>query len=343
MPFPRDRGGRGGRWPRATLLALVVAGLVAASAQTTELRLVSTAWSPFTNEPGQPRFALDLVEAGLGRIGVKTSTTIVDAAQFTTSLLSDKFDGSAAAWKDAERERLLLFSQPYLENRLVLVARRGGDVSAATLGDAFLKGKRIAIVEGYSYGDAIEKAGPTFVRARTEEDSVKQLLDGGVDYTLMDELVVQYIVSTYPEQARTRLQLGSTPLLTRQLYLAVRRTLPDAESIVSRFNAQLRGMIADHTYHRLLHLDWIRADIDGDGLAELVPQSDRPGAIEPKRVYSLVFTEPSNLPTPKAQGRFLLGGSIYDGWTTVPDKFKVEDPKRPDPNRSTAFIFRFAW
>ena len=102
-------------------------------------------------------------------------------------------------------------------------------------------------------------------------------------------------------------------------------------------------MIADRTYHRLLHVEWIRADIDGDGLAEYVPQSDRPGAVEPKRAYSLVFSEPSNLPTPKAQGRFLLGGSIYDGWTTVPDKFKVEDPKRPDPNRSTAGIFRFAW
>ena len=336
------RGRRNGHGPGAIVLMLsLAAASLAVSAQTTELRLVSTAWSPFTNEPGQPRFALDLVEAGLGRIGIKTRTTIVDAAQFTTSLLSGKFDGSAAAWKDASRERTLLFSQPYLENRLVLVARRGGDVSAATLAD--LKGKRIAIVEGYSYGEAIDLSGPAFVRSRTEQDSLKQLLDGAVDYTLMDELVVQYIVSNYAEQARTRLQLGSTPLVTRQLYLAVRRTLPDAESIVTRFNAQLRGMIADHTYHRLLHLDWVRADIDGDGVPELVPQSDRPGAAEPKRAYSLIFTEPSAMPTPKTEGRFLLGGSIYDGWTTVPDKFKVEDPKRPDPNRSTAVIFRFAW
>jgi polar amino acid transport system substrate-binding protein len=99
-------------------------------AQTTALRLVSTAWSPFTNEPGQPRFALDLVEAGLGRVGIKTSTTIVDAAQFTSSLLGGNFDGSAAAWKDTERERTLLFSQPYLENRLILVARRGGRIGS---------------------------------------------------------------------------------------------------------------------------------------------------------------------------------------------------------------------
>jgi polar amino acid transport system substrate-binding protein len=309
--------------------------------QTAQLRLVSTAWSPFTNEAGQPRFALDLVEAGLGRIGVKTSTTIVDASQFTSALVSGPFDGSAAAWKDAEREKALVFSQPYLENRLMLVARSGGDVSAATVAD--LKGKRIAIVEGYAYGEAIDQSGATVVRSRSEEDSLRLLLDSKVDYTLMDELVIQFIVRHYADEARTRLQIGSVPLVRRPLYLAIRRSVPDAESVVNRFNAQLRSMIADRTYHRLLQLEWIEVDADGDGLVELVPQSDRPGATEPQRAYSLFATEPSPTPTPTTRRRFLVGGSIYDGWTTVPDRFKVTNPSRPDPNKSTAFIFRFAW
>ena len=30
-------------------------------------------------------------------------------------------------------------------------------------------------------------------------------------------------------------------------------------------------MVADRTYHRLLMLDWIRTDVDGDGLGEYVP------------------------------------------------------------------------
>ena len=208
---------------RAFLLAIVATSL-AASAQTNQLRLVSTAWPPFTNQAGQPRFALDLVEAAFGRIGLSANTTIVDAAQFTSSLLDGPFDGSAAAWKDPDRERVLLFSQPYLENRLILVARRGGDVSATSL--AALKGKRIAIVEGYSYGEAVDNAGPTFVRSRSEEDSLKRLLASEVDYSLMDDLVVQYIVSNYATEARTRLQVGTTPLVTRALYLAVRRTRP---------------------------------------------------------------------------------------------------------------------
>src|SRR4029450_7763969 len=121
----------------------------------------------------------------------------------------------------------------------------------------------------------VENTGPTFVRSRTEEDSLKLLLDRKVDYTLMDDLVVQYIVANYATEAQQKLQLGSAPLVKRQLYLAVRKTTPDAEGIVARFNSQLRTLITDRTYHRLLHVDWINADVDGDGIPEYVPKSDK--------------------------------------------------------------------
>ena len=324
---------------RALLFLSIAAAAVAATAQTAELRLASTAWPPFTNEPGQARFALDLVEAALKRVGLRSKTTIVEAAQFTPSILSDAFDGSAAAWKDPERERVLVFSQPYLENRLILIGRRGDDVSAAALAD--LKDKRIAIVEGYSYGAALENSGPAFVRSKSEEDSLRLLLDKAADYALMDELVVQHLVGTYPEEARKNLQLGSKPLVTLPLYFAVRRSHPDAESIITRFNSQIRAMIADRTYHRLLHVAWIRADVDGDGVAEYVPQSDLSGTAEPKRAYTLFSTD--QLTPESSKPRFYVGGSIYTDWASVPNRYKVEDPKWPDASRSTASLFRFVW
>ena len=112
-----------------------------------------------------------------------------------------------------------------------------------------------------------------WVRSSSEEDSLTQLLKGAVDYTLMDELVVHYIVRNHPKESGAKLQIGSTPLVTRELHFAVNRARADAVSIVERFNAQIRGMIADRTYHRLLHVDWIRADVDGDGVPEYVPRN----------------------------------------------------------------------
>jgi polar amino acid transport system substrate-binding protein len=333
--------GRRGLTAMVFFTAAAAAWLTAAGQTTTRLRLVSTIWPPFTNNSGQPRFALDLVEEGTRRIGVTTTTAFVEAAKFTPAILTGPFDGSGAAWKDAERERALLFSQPYLENRLILVARRGGDVSAKALAE--LKGKRIAIVEGYSYGDTIDTAGPTFVRSRGEEDSLALLLKSAVDYTLMDELVVEYIVDHHPEEARTRLQFGARPLITRQLFFAVRRTLPDAQSIIDRFNGQLRAMITDHTYHKLLHVAWISVDIDGDGQMEYVPDSDKAGPKPPQRAYLLFSSDkPASAPTEPPK-RFMMGGNIYTSWATVPDQFKGYDSNRPDPARSTASIFTFRW
>jgi polar amino acid transport system substrate-binding protein len=313
---------------------------VIVSAQMGPLKLVSTAWAPFTNAPGEPRFALDLVEEALRLLGLTANTTIVSAPEFTTALLAGEYDGSAAAWKDPDRERVLIFSQPYLENRLVLVGQRGADVSAKTLSE--LTGKRVAIVEGYSYGGAVDLGGPVFVRSRSDEDSLSQLLSGSVDYTLMDDLVVQYILNNYPKESEARLQIGATPLVRRDLHLAIRRTRSDAETIVARFNAQLRGMIADRTYHRLLHVDWIQADVTGDGIAEYVPSNDRPGPSQPLRIYSLASPSDTRPETSTKPG-FYLGGTIYEDWASVPQSYKDVNPQYPDPRRSTASIFKFSW
>ena len=338
------------RWSLAVFVGLLWSACsFALSAQNAPLALVSTEWPPFTNAPGSPRLALDLVEEGLGRIGFAPKTTIVSAAQFTSALLDGRYDGSAAVWKDPERERVLVFSQPYLQNRLVLIGRRGADVSAKSLKD--LKGRKVAIVEGYSYGDAIDQSGAVFVHSRSEEDSLAQLLKGTVDYTLMDDLVVDYIVSNYPKESSTRLQIGSTPLLTRELYLAIRRSRPDADAIISRFNAQLRGMIADRTYHRLLHVDWIQADVKGDGVPVYVPRDDKPGPTEPKKAYALftgpagstgfTVSKPETPSTPKPS--FYIGGNIYADWASVPESYKEVNSQTPDPRRAQASLFKFSW
>ena len=292
------------------------------------MQLASTAWSPFTNAPGQARFALDLVGEALERLGITAETAIVDEARLTPSLLSGEFDGSAAVWRDTERERALVYSQPYLENRLILVGRQGSDVSATSLAD--LAGKRIALVAGYAYGDAVDTTdGPIYVGSHSEEDSVAKLLNGEADYTLMDDLVVQYLIRNHAEEARTRLAFGSTPLLTRSLHLAVRRSLPDAESIISRFNAELRGMIADGSYHRLLQLDWIRADVDGDGRRENMPHDDQTGPHPPEHSYVL-FATGSPTAEPGTTRRFYFGGNIYEGWSNVPERHKAPASRRPE-------------
>ena len=51
----------------------------------------------------------------------------------------------------------------------------------------------------------------------------QDLLASDVDYALMDELVVEYITSNYPKEAKTRLRFGAVPLLRQPLRPPSRR------------------------------------------------------------------------------------------------------------------------
>ena len=313
---------------------------ITAGPQTKTLRLASTPWSPFTNVPGKARFALDLVHTALGRVGITAETSIIDEGKLTSALINGEFDGSAALWRDDAREKALIYSRPYLENRLILVGRAGTDVSAKSMAD--LAGKRLALVEGYAYGDRTRVTnGPSYIASATEEDSIQKLLGGAADYTLMDELVVEYLLKNYAAEARAKLAFGSTPLIVRTLHFAVNRKIPDAQRIVDLFNAELLGMISDRSYHRLLQLEWISADVDGDGRPEYVPRTDQVGANAPDHSYRL-FSEQT-----AAEGsggpRFYFGGKVYSSWSSVPDAHK--QPRAPgtlnDGAQFSIFTFKF--
>ena len=89
MPFPFSRIKVGSAMLRRTAVLLAVAGVALLSqgswaqqtaqtgATTTHLNLASTPWSPFTNTRDKARFATDLVDEALKRLGITTETTIV--------------------------------------------------------------------------------------------------------------------------------------------------------------------------------------------------------------------------------------------------------------------------
>jgi polar amino acid transport system substrate-binding protein len=332
---------------RVLLLAVVATavgpagGMAQTPTRKAALHLGSTPWSPFTNEPGKPRFAIDLVQEALKRAGITSDTTVVADGALTPALLEGKFDGSPALWRDPVREEKLVYSKPYLENRLVLVAKRGYDVSAPAL--PALAGKRIALVDGFAYGDALKSPkGPAYVAASTVEESLQKVLGGEADYALMDELVVQFLLTNYPEEVKTRLAVGTEPLVVRSLHFAVRKDVPGAQSIVDRFDAEVGKMIADHSYHRFLQVGWIQADVDGDGRTEWVPASDQAGQEAPVRRYELVTVTASGS-KPESQKRFYLGGKVYDDWKDVPERYKVIDKNRTAWGSQVAPVFSFKW
>jgi len=297
------------------------------------LRLASDVWPPYTDAEGAPRLAVELVEEALERAGIQASTRIrEDFAGILAALREGQLDGSPALWRSEEREAFLTFSEPYLENRLVLLGRRGSDAARADL--EALAGRRVALVHGYEYGELESTPGPEFVYGQSERENLQRLLRGEVDYLLVDELVVHALFERQGERARALLERGTQPLVRDTLHLALRRDLPGAGSILRRFDAAVREMLADGSYNRILGVTWLRADVDGDGEREMVLGGEQAGTAAPRAGYD-VFAEAEPAPAGAPRDlRYMIEGRAYETWSQVPPRYQVPDDRttsRPQP------------
>jgi polar amino acid transport system substrate-binding protein len=317
----------------------------AAQPASLKLRLASSLWPPFVDDADHPRVAVDVVTTALARAGYIAQDEVTSLEVVLQGLRDGSFDGSTALWRSPEREEYLLYSDAYLENRLMLVAKQGTKVDAASLAE--LAGKKVGLVKDYAYGPEVEQAqGPVFVRAAgTEEENLRALLRGDVDYVLCDALVIHHLKQQYPQQVREKLATGSRPLVTRSLHFTVRKDRPDAQRIIEGFNRQLATMLHDGSYHQALHVDWIHADVDGDGKLELVAAGAEIGTQAPTSGYQLMGSVPAgaNPESDPAHARFVVKGVAYDSWDQVPDDFKKtpSDAFNPKPGTLRASVFEF--
>jgi ABC-type amino acid transport substrate-binding protein len=301
------------------------------------LKLISTAWPPFTDEAGKQRVALDLVHAALERAGYQESTAILSPAAWAEQLRSGNCDGSAATWYTPEREGYLLYSDAYLENRLVLVGLKGSSVSAKGFAD--LAGKKIGLVEGYAYGEEVEKARePKFVRGAGSQQNLRALLKGELDYVLEDQLLVHYLFEQEPVKAKEHFVVGSQVLVKRSLHFTVRKDRKDARQIIERFNAQIAQMLRDGTYNRALQVNWIQTDVDHDGKSELVIAGNYAGMAPPERSYQPIATSSDPALPPDQRHRFFIDGHVYDSWDAIPEQYK-HHPKPEDVPPATSVKF----
>ena len=76
---------------------------------------------------------------------VKSVIEIQEFSDVLKGMNSGKFDGSPAFWISDQRKEKYHFSKPYLYNQLILVGRKGSDVSANSFND--LGGMKIGVVE----------------------------------------------------------------------------------------------------------------------------------------------------------------------------------------------------
>ena len=282
-----------------------------------DLNLHSDKWPPFTDVKGEKSVATDLVQTALKRIEHPGHTTIAEFDDILKQLQSGEVDGSVALWKTEEREQFLVYSKPYLQNQLILVGLKGKKVDFKKSEE--LAGSRLGLVKSYAYNkDLLDQKDITFIYSQSDQENLELLFDEKIDYLLVDQLLIQYLMKYQLNDVEELLSIANRPLEVKPLYFVLHKDVANAEEIMIAFNAEINKMIKDGTYHQILELNWVKADLDGDGVAELFLDGAHAGTRPPSNSYDLFYSDS----TTHGDHAYHIEGETYDDWDSVPDKYK---------------------
>jgi polar amino acid transport system substrate-binding protein len=167
---------------------------------------------------------------------------------------ADAGDGAITGFsRTAERERRFDYSDLVLEDRVVLVTRRGADFPFNSLKD--LANRTIGMQRGSSYGPELEAALGTFhpIRDSGHCERLKMLAAGRIDGAIVSGRTASAIFNTGSADIDVRdLVIHDTPVAIDPNYIAIAKSRPDAVEILDRVNEALAGMAQDGTTRRIV-------------------------------------------------------------------------------------------
>ncbi len=253
------------------IAVLFVASVLFSSVHANEtLVLGNDAWPPFIINGAEQGTAEKIVCQALDRAGWGCSVQVRDWDTVLAQAKAGEIDGIAAAWSSPARENFLLFSKPYLTNRIVPIMNTNKPVHIQAAGD--LVGLRIAMVTDYAYGDDIEAMIPEFelIAAKNPTEAIRSVQEGYADAALVDELVARDMLQ---EGDFSGVMVTDAALAFRDLHFAVSRKHPNAEQIIADFHRTFEIMLDDGTVNEILNIDWLATDFGHTGQIDVIMRS----------------------------------------------------------------------
>ncbi len=147
-------------------------------------------------------FDIDLAKAAAEKMGVEVEFQPIDWDSKELELNSDKID---LIWNGFsitdERLETMEFTEPYLDNKMIIIVNEGSDIAAK----ADLAGKNVGVQDGSSAVDAVEADDihTEFASMPTYDTNILALADlevGRVDAVVADQVVARYYLEQNPDK-----------------------------------------------------------------------------------------------------------------------------------------------
>ncbi len=165
--------------------------------------IIGIAESPisYRNEQGKfVGFEVSLAEETAKRMGVKAEFKLIDWDKKEAELDSGKID---MIWNaldiTPERQEIMLFSDPYMDNRQVIFVLKGNPQNVKSENDFAEKtigAKAGTTAENYiNKNEKLKSSLAGFKTCKTDEETFKALEDGEIDALVCDEIIGRFLMN----------------------------------------------------------------------------------------------------------------------------------------------------
>ena len=237
-----------------SLAAIVITCLMASGAAQAQqpLRLMANTSPPYADQKLPERgLAIELVEHIFSGTGTQPNITIENWSRALEGARIGVYDGLATAWYSDERAQDLLFSEPYLSSKLIILKRHGDNRRYTDLRQ--LAGKRLGIRADYAYPvDLTAIPGVILVKENHLIQNLLNLLNGQIDYVIGDQRTVNQQLHEYLSDRRHQVKVAAIELPPVARHVAVSRSLKGHEKIVADFNAALAKARSDGSHKSII-------------------------------------------------------------------------------------------
>ncbi|MEH6447715.1 MAG: transporter substrate-binding domain-containing protein [Oleispira sp.] len=236
---------------RFILLILTIMGSSALYAE--KITAVGDPWPPFL-DPSQASKGIiaEIATAAYATQGYELETTFVPWARAVAGVKNATFDLLLGTWLTEERTKFLMFSEPYLNNSIKFIKKKGSTFDYSGLES--LTGKSVGIVRGYGYGDDFINA-KHFKRPEAKNliSNIRKLVAGRIDLTLEDEIVAKTIMAKEQPDLLDKIEFSNTDYSTNALYVTSGLANAKHKELIKAFNKGLTEIRNNGVYDKILN------------------------------------------------------------------------------------------
>ncbi len=207
----------------------------------------------FLTEDGTPTgYVTQVTIAIVLRAGYKP---VVDAVPWARAYkMAMEGEGVLAGLsKTTERTKVFSFTDAVLEDRVQVITLKKADLKISQFSD--LRGKRVGIQRGSSYGEQFEAALPTFHEDRDNsgDSRLNKLVAERIDAAVMSggNPAIKYY-SKLAGVDVSLLTVQAPPLVVDLNYIGIAKTRPDQAEVMSRLNAAIAAMRVDGSIAKII-------------------------------------------------------------------------------------------